>query len=446
MAQVSSVLCLFAKPPRPGQVKTRLGASVGETRAAELARAFLLDSWDAAARVPWARPVLAVTEPLPDGLLPDIHAIQTTLQGEGDLGQRMERVLRRALSGADFAIAIGADTPGLPGRLLEAARDALTATDAVLGPADDGGFYLLGLRRCPDGLLNGLPWSEPITLTATRARLESQGLTVRLIEPWFDVDRVEDLTRLRGMIARGEIQAPETARLLAGQGCARVSVVVPVLDEEDRIEAQLRSLEGMNPGEIIVVDGGSGDGTVERVRTFPRVRLLAGLRGRAAQMNAGAAAASGDVLLFLHADVRLPGDALAHLDTALARPGVVAGAFRTWTVADAGDSPLAPLLHLADLRSRYSRLPYGDQALFVRADAFREAGGFPDQPLMEDLELSRRLRRLGRLEIVPASVRVSGRRFLRRPAWYTFLVNVFPLLYRLGVPPRYLAALYGDPR
>ncbi len=91
-------------------------------------------------------------------------------------------------------------------------------------------------------------------------------------------------------------------------------------------------------------------------------------------------------------------------------------------------------------------MPYGDQALFVRAPVFRRLGGFPDQPLMEDLELSSRLRRLGPIRTVPTSVRVSGRRFLARPFYYTLLVNVFPLFYRLGAPARVLARLYGDPR
>jgi len=152
------------------------------------------------------------------------------------------------------------------------------------------------------------------------------------------------------------------------------------------------------------------------------------------------------VLLFLHADVALPTDASRWIHGALADRTVVAGAFRTRTVGDGRRSWLAPLLRLADLRSRYSGLPYGDQAVFVRAEVFRRVGGFPDQPLMEDVELSRRLRRLGTIRTVSANVCVSGRRFLVRPVYYTLLVNVFPLLYRLGVPPRVLANLYGDPR
>jgi rSAM/selenodomain-associated transferase 2 len=226
-----------------------------------------------------------------------------------------------------------------------------------------------------------------------------------------------------------------------------LSVVIPTLDEAVRIGVRLDELAA-TPGvdEIVVVDGGSRDETIDVAASRPGVRALRAPRGRATQQNAGAAAAKGSVLLFLHADVSLPPDAPRQVQRALDDARVVAGAFRTWTVPDAGRSLLAPLLHLADLRSRYSALPYGDQAIFVRAEAFRRVGGFPDQPLMEDLELSRRLRRLGRIRIVPASVRVSGRRFLARPIYYTLAVNLFPVLYALGVAPATLKRIYGDPR
>jgi rSAM/selenodomain-associated transferase 2 len=226
-----------------------------------------------------------------------------------------------------------------------------------------------------------------------------------------------------------------------------LSVVIPTLNEEARIGVRLDEL-GAAPGvdEVIVADGGSRDGTGDLASSRPGVRVLRAPRGRSSQQNAGAAVARGDVLLFLHADVSLPPDAPRHVQRALDDPRVVAGAFRTWTVPDTERSLLAPLLHLADLRSRYSALPYGDQAIFVRAEAFRRVGGFPDQPLMEDLELSRRLRRLGRIQIVPARVRVSGRRFLARPIYYALAVNLFPALYALGVAPATLKRLYGDPR
>ena len=226
-----------------------------------------------------------------------------------------------------------------------------------------------------------------------------------------------------------------------------LSVIVPVLDEAGRIGqqlAELRAIPGI--GEVVVVDGGSRDGTPDIARAAPGVRVIAAPRGRGTQLNAGARAARGDVLLFLHVDTSLPVDTAAWIVRALADRGVVAGAFRIRTVADTGPRWVAPLLRLADLRSRVTHLPYGDQAVFVRRDVFERVGGFPDQPLMEDVELARRLRRAGRIVTVAGVVQVSGRRFVANPVRAVLAMRLFPLLYRLGVSPARLARLYGDPR
>ena len=235
---------------------------------------------------------------------------------------------------------------------------------------------------------------------------------------------------------------------MSGAG-AGIAVIVPVLDEEARVGGLLDALAAQpGLGPVVIVDGGSADRTVEVARARGAT-VIAAPRGRAAQMNAGAAATGGEVLLFLHADTRLPSGAAAQIRGVLAEPGTVAGAFRTWTV---NDDPrgrrrwLAPLLHLADVRSRVRRLPYGDQALFVRRDAFEAAGGFPPLPLMEDLALARALRRRGRIGLAPGRVQVSGRRFLAHPIRYTVLINIFPLLWRLGVPAERLAAVYRHVR
>lgn len=429
--------------------KTRLAAQLGSEGAATLARAFFSDAWATTRSLRWAEPVLVTTEPeAPEWRSAGIGSARP--QGEGDLGARLENALRRALgNGAAAAIAIGTDSPGLPAELLDAARAALDESDAVLGPSADGGFYLIGLRSCPRGLLADLPWSSGETFERTRERLIARGLCVEVLPPWFDVDEPEDLIVLQNRLDRGDLAAPATARVLSWLAPRepRISVVMPALDEERRVEPALRALvDAGGWHEVILMDGGSRDRTVERALAVAGVQVLDAPRGRARQMNRGAQAATGDVLLFLHADVALPEDARTRIAAALADPAVVAGAFRTWTVADERATRLAPLLHLGDLRSRYSGLPYGDQAVFVRAGTFRQIGGFPDQPLMEDLELARRLRRVGKIRIVPARVRVSGRRFLARPLYYFLLVNFMPLFYALGVPATRLVRLYGDPR
>ena len=431
-------ICIFAKPPELGRVKTRLAPALGEHGAAELARAFLVDTCSTARALPWASSIIATTGAFDEALAAEL-ALPEWPQGEGDLGARLETVLRRALAAHPIALAIGADSPGLPPQLLDDARDALASADAAIGPTEDGGFYVLALRRCPDGLLSDLPWSRTDTFARTLERLLSRGLSVRVLAPWFDVDRPDDLVRLRALLERGEIVAPATQHWLRAP---QISVVMPVLDEQRRIAGALDDVLAV-PGvrEVIVVDGGSNDRTVEIARRRP-VQVIEAPRGRARQMNAGAAIARGGTLLFLHADTTLPRDAAWHVEQVLADPDVVAGAFRTWTIADAPAPWFAPALHAADVRSRYTRLPYGDQAMFVRTEAFWRAGGFPDQALMEDLELSRRLRTLGAIRTAPATVQVSGRRFVERPIVYTLAVNVFPLLYRLGVPATRLAQLY----
>jgi rSAM/selenodomain-associated transferase 2 len=226
-----------------------------------------------------------------------------------------------------------------------------------------------------------------------------------------------------------------------------LSVIVPTLDEAARLAVRLRELAARRVDDVVVADGGSRDGTVEIARAHPGVRVVDAPRGRGRQLNAGARAAIGDVLLFLHADTELPEDVRSWVERTLAETPVVAGAFRVRTVADAGRRNwLGPLLRIADIRSHVTRLPYGDQAIFVRRDAFERVGGFPDEPLMEDVELVRRLRRIGRVVTVPAYVRASGRRFLRHPITGTLCMWTFPTLHRAGVPPRVLARWYRNVR
>jgi hypothetical protein len=127
----------------------------------------------------------------------------------------MERVLRRGLEEAPCVMALGGDSPGLPLTYLEAARAALATADAVFGPSEDGGFYLLALRRLPEGALAGLPWSQPETLAATEARLVSLGLRVARVESFFDIDMPTDLERLESELASGRLRAPATSEALA---------------------------------------------------------------------------------------------------------------------------------------------------------------------------------------------------------------------------------------
>lgn len=184
-------VCVFAKPPVPGRVKTRLAVAIGEEEAAQLASAMLGDVWNAVASVADALPVLASAEAAAFPHLP--AGITIWLQGEGDLGQRMERIAKRGIAAAGRVLLLGADSPELRPEHIGLALQTLQMHDAVIGPSFDGGYYLLGLARCPDGLLLGLPWSTPETCTRTEERLQSLDFSLALLPPLGDVDVLADL-------------------------------------------------------------------------------------------------------------------------------------------------------------------------------------------------------------------------------------------------------------
>jgi rSAM/selenodomain-associated transferase 2 len=223
----------------------------------------------------------------------------------------------------------------------------------------------------------------------------------------------------------------------------RLSIIIPVLDEEAGIAANLDALAiyRRRAAEVIVVDGGSRDRTPQLAR--PRAdQVLMAPRGRAAQMNAGAARATGDVLVFLHADTRLPESADRLIGDGLRQSGRVWGRFDVRIV---GRSVALPLIAAAmNLRSRLSGIATGDQAIFVDREAFVRCGGFPDIPLMEDVALSRRLKRIGPPLCLHARVQTSGRRWEQNGVLPTMLLMWrLRLAYRLGVEPATLARRYG---
>jgi rSAM/selenodomain-associated transferase 2 len=226
----------------------------------------------------------------------------------------------------------------------------------------------------------------------------------------------------------------------------RFSIIMPVLNEEAVLEQQLVCLAQQCSHyecELLIVDGGSSDGTVEIARRYGNV--ITSPRGRATQMNAGAAVASGDVLMFLHADTLLPDDAFCAIEHALSRLQVVGGAFRLCFNCDRW--PYRLVAFTANLRSQVRKIFTGDQAYFVRSSSFNAIGSFPDQPLMEDLEIITRLRKIGKFVLLPQYVTTSARRHekigLVRSVLFMWYLRT---LYKFGTPPAELQRKYLDVR
>jgi rSAM/selenodomain-associated transferase 2 len=224
---------------------------------------------------------------------------------------------------------------------------------------------------------------------------------------------------------------------------SKLSIIIPALDEGEQIAAMLDRLADLRQlgVEVIVVDGGSRDATVQRARLRADC-VISAPRGRALQMNAGAARASGDVLLFLHADTRLPEDADHVVLNGLERCG------RAWGRFDArieGRHPLLPVVAWCmSLRSRITGIATGDQAMFVRRDAFHAVGGFPAIPLMEDIALSKQLKRVSRPLCLRECVVTSGRRWEKNGILSTiFLMWRLRLAFFFGADPKELALRYG---
>ncbi len=219
-----------------------------------------------------------------------------------------------------------------------------------------------------------------------------------------------------------------------------ISIIIPALNEAEGIADAVASARGPGTAEVIVVDGGSTDATEERARAAG-ARVIVSAPGRGRQMNTGARRARGEILLFLHGDSRLPAGFSSQVEAVLSRPRTVAGAFRL--AIDLPGLGAAWVAAGANLRSRLG-LPYGDQALFMPRRVFFEAGGYDEVPILEDVFLVRKLRRLGRLRLAPGAVLTSGRRWQRLGVVRTTLVNQKVMIaWLLGVPLEELRAWYG---
>jgi len=428
------VLLVFTRYPEPGLAKTRLVPLLGAAGAAALHRAMAEHTLRAvrgtADRVE-VRYAGGDDERMRAWLGP---GVELGPQGPGDLATRLGRGFAEAFrGGADSVAAVGTDCPDMGSGDVRSAFAALGESDVVFGPAADGGYWLVGLSRGAwerggRAVFAGIPWGTGGVLSASRSRAAGAGLGVRLLRELQDVDRPADLPAWERASRRGD--PPPT-----------LSVVVPALDEEERIAGLVAGL-AREPGvEVVVADGGSGDATAAAAAALGG-RVVTARRGRACQMNAGAAAAAGEALLFLHADTALPRGFAPLVLGALGGEGVAGGAFSFAT-----DSPrrsLRAIERLANWRARRLGIVFGDQAIFTSRRDFEAVGGFPELPVMEDRELVRRLRRRGRFLVLAARAVTSARRWHERGVWRTSGTNLaITWAHEAGVPAATLARWRG---
>lgn len=506
-------LIVFARYPVAGKCKTRLIPAIGPDGAAAVHRQLLQHTLGIAQR--WrdqetSSPrhiTLSYTGATPaamQSLCPGPWEL--VAQSDGDLGQKLSAALHASKSAGDqLTLIIGTDCPSLhPGTLARASR-WLAAHDVVVGPADDGGYYLLGVnheRIEPDqwqSLLRGIDWGTERVLQQTLAVALRNRWQFALLETLDDLDRPEDLYRWgspqtieliqahghengRRATEHQERNAFETTSPIAASstitpggdfaspslasapalyeatplneplrlpGLTReldstpeLSIVIPVFNHEPNLALAIASTMQNAPPNIerVIVAAGDLQQTVATA-VAQRTPLVTSLPGRGRQLNRGAQLVDGQALLFLHADTQLPGDYLAETRRLLSNQKIGGGAFQLAIAAAGWQYRL--MEWGTQLRSRWWGVPYGDQAIFVRRQAFQELAGFREWPLMEDYDLAWRLRRRFGLAISRSAVTTSPRRWQRLGVGRTWLRNQQIICgYWLGYSPERLRQWY----
>ncbi len=425
-------LIIFGRYPVPGHTKTRLIPALGPLGAAHLQQLFTERTLRTAASFAKACNI-TIECCFEGGNARKMHRWLgpvpiVSFQERGGLGERMRIAMFNAFrGGGQRVVLLGTDVPGVKERILKEAFDVLIEKSVVLGPSTDGGYWLIGLKR-PIDIFENIQWGSPQVLEKTLAQIRKRGLTVGLLDYLTDVDTPEDLVKWR--------PKKEISKVF-------LSVVIPTLNEEGYIRDAIASakVEGV---ELIVVDGGSTDATILRAESLG-ARVIRSGPGRAGQQNRGALAARGENLLFLHGDTFLPkGYANMVFDTLMSQRTVM-GAFRLKTDYH---HPLMGLVEqMTWLRSRYLRVPYGDQALFMKRAIFHNVGGFPEVLIGEDLLFVRRMirREKAQVAVLRDAVVTSGRRWVNKGPLKTTLFNQLMLLgIAMGIDGQTLSRLYNE--
>lgn len=379
-------LIIFTREPAAGKTKTRMMPYYESGQCADLHLNFLKDIYREVRKTD-ADIIVSYTGGEPRKTRAVFGDDKEYIEQRGDdLGHRMYHALEDSFAlGYKKLILIGTDIPELRAESLSNAFDKLDADDIVIGPTADGGYYLIGMKNLHGEAFDVRRYGGSSVLTDTVRSIEKAGFSIAYADTYHDMDDRDDLAGyLRRMRTDRRLRNSATGKFIKSN--AKISIIVPVYNEAATIRKMCDQLmQYRSDAEILFVDGGSMDDTLDIIGN--KFDVLTGAKGRAAQMNLGARESHGDILFFLHCDSVLPPRALDEIRKCIAN-----NEYGCFGVRFVSSNFFMLTNRLISNHRAFSRgLPFGDQGIFISRELFFDMGMFPEIPIMEDYEFSRRL-------------------------------------------------------
>ena len=433
--KIMNKLIIFSKYPEPGKSKTRLIKALGNEKSSYIHKLLAERTFKIALNV---KSLLNIDI--------EIHysggnaslwkkwlnnSIKIKAQIKGDLGQKMSFSFKNAFEkGFEKVVLIGTDCPPLCETDLVESFNRLNNNNLVLGPAVDGGYYLIGLTKFNSILFNNIKWGKSDVLNKTLSNAKKKWIKYSLLRLLFDIDRPEDLVFIKDFLYQNGLST----------NIPIISIIIPTFNEEKIIENTLKKLPFSQYIEIIIADGGSTDKTITIAKSLG-VKVINCGKGRANQMNMGAEKAKGEILLFLHCDTYLPFYFEKDIVFCLSSSKVSGGAFQLGISGHNFGLRIIELL--ANFRSKKLTSPYGDQCIFMKSETFKKIGGYDNIPIFEDVKIIDSLKKIGKVVTLDNYAITSDRRWKYNGVLRTTIINQLMLVgYYSGISLDNLASFY----